>query len=171
MFLTPLILTLLFICILWLSMVYWKINHNLPPGPFGLPGVGYYPFLSEKHFLDFARLAKRYGAVFSFRTTGNKLIVVLNGIEAIKDVMLKRSEEFIGRPMDSNWAEWISNGMGKNSKWCDKKSIAFRFCLFSFHRISPFGFCDDQIEPFFFLQARLNFFSSNLIFHKSHSTF
>lgn len=113
MFSVPLIIILVSLSLTWLVVDYWKRNHNLPPGPWGLPVLGYYPFLSKKHFIDFGKLAKQYGNIFSFKTMGGKLIVVLNGVKTIKAVLVQRSEEFIGRPEEENWAEWISDGLGK----------------------------------------------------------
>ncbi len=113
MFGLPLIIIACSLFLTWLAVDYWKRNSRLPPGPVGLPVVGYYPFLSNKLSLDFAKLAKQYGNVFSFRTVGGKLIVVLNGRDMIKDVLVKRSDEFTGRPVEGNLPEWISNGLGK----------------------------------------------------------
>ncbi len=113
MFSIPLAILLVSLSCTWLIVNYWRRNRDLPPGPWGLPIVGYYPFLTNQHFKDFGKLAERYGNVFSFKTVGGKLIIVLNGVETIKDVLVKRSEEFIGRPEEENWATWISKGLGK----------------------------------------------------------
>lgn len=101
-------------CILTsLLFMIWKRNYKLPPGPWGLPILGYYPFLSEKPYIDFSKLSQRYGDVISFRSVGGKLFVVLNGVKTIKDVLVNRSEEFHGRPEEDNLLTWISDGLGK----------------------------------------------------------
>lgn len=104
--------TIVLVCTLGLVNV-WKTNRKLPPGQWGLPFLGYYPFISGKLFKNFTPLAKKYGDVFSFRTVGGKLVVVINGPKAIKEVFVNRSEEFIGRPPDCNVLEWISDGLGE----------------------------------------------------------
>ncbi|GBN80076.1 Cytochrome P450 18a1, partial [Araneus ventricosus] len=75
-----------------------KLTSKYPPGPMGLPILGYYPFLSEDMFPDLIRLGKKYGDVFSLRL-GSQNIVVLHGAEVIKEAYNKT--EFLGRPPDS----------------------------------------------------------------------
>ena len=94
-------------------LTIWKQNFKLPPGPWGLPLLGYYPFLSKKPYIDFSKLSQRYGNIISFRSVGGNLIVVLNGAKTIKDVLVHRSEEFHGRPLEDNLLTWISDGLGK----------------------------------------------------------
>ncbi|KFM69367.1 Cytochrome P450 1A2, partial [Stegodyphus mimosarum] len=108
----PIVVTTAAIFLIWLTVNWWKNNQNLPPGPWGLPFFGYYFFLSSKPYLEFYHLSKRYGDVFSFRTIGGKLFVVLSGAKLIKEILVNRAEEFIGRPQESNLLEWISDGLG-----------------------------------------------------------
>ncbi|RWR99986.1 cytochrome P450 2J6-like protein [Dinothrombium tinctorium] len=42
-------------------------ERRLPPGPWGLPIVGYLPFLGKKPFVKMKALAKKYGNVFSLK--------------------------------------------------------------------------------------------------------
>ncbi|GIY94316.1 cytochrome P450 18a1 [Caerostris extrusa] len=51
-----------------------KKNDKLPPGPKGWPIVGYVPYLSSKPHLDFIKLAKTYGPVFSLKL-GSQYII------------------------------------------------------------------------------------------------
>ncbi|KAF8786753.1 Cytochrome P450 2J2 like protein [Argiope bruennichi] len=78
-----------------IAMFIKKLRSNFPPGPVGLPIVGYSPFLSEDLYLDFVELGKKYGDVFSVRL-GSQDIVVLHGSEAIKEALNK--PEFLGKP-------------------------------------------------------------------------
>ncbi|CAL1272928.1 unnamed protein product [Larinioides sclopetarius] len=75
-----------------------KLTSKYPPGPMGVPILGYYPFLSEDIFPDLIKLGKKYGDVFSLRL-GTQNIVVLHGAEVIKEAYNKT--EFLGRPPDS----------------------------------------------------------------------
>ncbi|GBN45303.1 hypothetical protein AVEN_176454-1 [Araneus ventricosus] len=110
----PLLIAACMLVLTFLLLDWWRKNSNLPPGPWGLPILVYYPFLTATH-LDFTRLSKKYGKVFSFRTVGGRLIVVLNGHKTIKEVLVNRAEEFIGRPQGTNLVSWISDGIGKHN--------------------------------------------------------
>lgn len=67
------------------------------PGPPVLPIVGSLPFIEQHQHLAFTRLAKKYGDVFQINIFGRN-IVVLNGLETIREALLKQSEVFAGRP-------------------------------------------------------------------------
>lgn len=77
-------------CIQWLRYV-----RTLPPGPWGLPILGYLPFIKGDVHLRYCELAKKYGSMFSARL-GTKLVVVLSDHRIIRDTF--RREEFTGRP-------------------------------------------------------------------------
>ncbi|MGJ5673987.1 MAG: cytochrome P450 [Nostochopsis sp.] len=69
------------------------------PGPPALPIVGSLPFIDKKkhQYVAFTKLAKEYGDIFQVRVFFRN-IVVLNGLETIKQALLKQQEEFAGRP-------------------------------------------------------------------------
>ncbi|CAL1296855.1 unnamed protein product [Larinioides sclopetarius] len=75
-----------------------KARSNVPPGPLGLPLVGYLPFLTENMYLDFIKLGMKYGDVFRIRL-GSQDIVVLHGGDVIKEALNK--PELLGRPPNS----------------------------------------------------------------------
>ncbi|KAG8182695.1 hypothetical protein JTE90_017673 [Oedothorax gibbosus] len=79
-------------------------NGKLPPGPFGLPLVGYVPFLTGNLHFDFVKLGKKYGDVFSLKL-GMETVIVLNGMNVIKEAFSKA--EFLGRPPHSFFS-WIT---------------------------------------------------------------
>ena len=58
----------------------------LPPGPRGLPLVGYLPFLGTELHHKFTELARVYGPIFKF-WLGNKLCVVISSPELVKEVL------------------------------------------------------------------------------------
>ena len=59
--------------LLWIQKRKWS---RLPPGPFGLPIVGYIPFLSRKSFLDFIRISKIYKSNIISMRLGSDLAVM-----------------------------------------------------------------------------------------------
>ncbi|XP_055943157.1 cytochrome P450 2J4-like [Argiope bruennichi] len=81
-----------------ISSLLKKSRRNFPPGPWGLPVVGYIPFLSKDVHLKFIELAKKYGDVFSLRL-GSETVVVLNDTVSIREAFSK--QEFLGRPPNS----------------------------------------------------------------------
>ena len=84
-----------------------KTNQNLPPGPVGVPLLGYLPFLDVFHMgKSFKELGKRFGDVFSLKV-GTELAVVLNSYEAIKKAFAQ--EELTSRP-DTFMFRFFSHG-------------------------------------------------------------
>ncbi|CAK9311057.1 unnamed protein product [Citrullus colocynthis] len=61
----------------------------LPPGPHGLPLVGYLPFLSGNPHHKLTHLSEIYGPVFKLRL-GTKLCVVLNSPASINEAFATR---------------------------------------------------------------------------------
>ncbi|KAK9069204.1 hypothetical protein SSX86_013320 [Deinandra increscens subsp. villosa] len=68
----------------------------LPPGPKGLPLVGYFPFLSPNLHHEFTQMANRYGPIFKLYL-GSKLHVVVNSAELAKVVTGEQDESFANR--------------------------------------------------------------------------
>ncbi|XP_015788852.1 cytochrome P450 2C31-like [Tetranychus urticae] len=48
----------------------------LPPGPWGLPIVGYYPFLKDESYLAFDSLSKKYGPVYCLKLGLHDVVVI-----------------------------------------------------------------------------------------------
>ena len=75
-----------------------KQKKNLPPGPNGWPIVGNLLDLSPKTLLaHFRQLRKQYGDIYTVKM-GSINIIVVNGYESLKEVFVKRGDEFSGRP-------------------------------------------------------------------------
>lgn len=122
---------------LLLGYIVTRKPRNLPPGPFTLPvigSVGLYRSL-KKYFVyeAFAKAAEKYGAVISV-WVGPKLIVVLNGYDAIHQAFVKQSSDFSDRPVLPLYAAEHKAGKGNYLSSCvvffnylaDKASL----CLF-----------------------------------------
>ncbi|KFM82750.1 Cytochrome P450 2A3, partial [Stegodyphus mimosarum] len=139
----PLLVGVLVIIFTWLIIYFWNSNRKLPPGPWGLPFIGYYPYISDRPHEDFLKLSKKYGNVFSFRTLGGRLIIILNGTKVIKDVLINRADEFIGRPYGNNVITLMSDGIGITQEdgmpWKEQR----RFFL---HNLKNFGVGKAEME-------------------------
>ncbi|OQV15219.1 Cytochrome P450 2J2 [Hypsibius exemplaris] len=75
---------------------YWYKHRNIPPGPRGLPFLGYAPFFGPNPQDTFLELGKKYGNVFSLYM-GPKLAIVLNDYESIKAAFTGQADNFAGR--------------------------------------------------------------------------
>lgn len=78
--------------------VHWlRLNRSLPPGPCGLPLVGYLPFLKRPDDIrsEMTDLSLKYGPCFSIRL-GTELMVILSDHQLIKEAFC--CPVFDGRP-------------------------------------------------------------------------
>ncbi|GBO32353.1 hypothetical protein AVEN_133499-1 [Araneus ventricosus] len=69
-----------------------------PPGPYGLPLVGYIPFMSSKPYVDLQELGKTYGGVFSLQL-GSQYCIILDDYQSTKDAFAQ--DAFMGRPPEN----------------------------------------------------------------------
>ncbi|CAN8032896.1 unnamed protein product, partial [Ixodes persulcatus] len=60
-----------------------------PPGPWGLPLLGYLPFLRRKQHIVFRDLSRKYGPVFSVRL-GAVNVAILNSYQSIREGFSKK---------------------------------------------------------------------------------
>ncbi|CAI9093815.1 OLC1v1029395C1 [Oldenlandia corymbosa var. corymbosa] len=109
--------SILIVSIFWYLTVIFKKREKtlLPPGPWGLPIVGYLPFLTPNLHTQFTELAHRYGPIFKLKL-GNKLCVVLSSSSLVKEVTRDQDVTFGNRDPPAA-AEAITYG-GFDIAWC-----------------------------------------------------
>ena len=73
-----------------------KVNKIAPPGPPALPFVSMLPFLGKHLHRELHQLAKKYGNIYQLHVGGRKLLV-LNGLEAIKEGLVNQQGSFSAR--------------------------------------------------------------------------
>ncbi|KAI1281199.1 Cytochrome P450 2E1 [Halotydeus destructor] len=100
-----------FLCIAPLLTSWYLRLRKRQPGPYGLPVVGYYPFLKPAAYKDFVELGKQYGDVFPINILGNDYYI-LNTLDAIKQCLNQETANY--RPEEYYFFNEIY----------DKKSIA-----------------------------------------------
>ncbi len=76
---------------------YMRAPGNLPPGPRGVPVMGVIPFMGKKPYLQIQAWWRQYGDVYSMYM-GSRLVMVVNGIEAMKECFIRQGDNFSGRP-------------------------------------------------------------------------
>ena len=123
----------------------WLLKRNslLPPGPVGIPLLGYLPFLNIFHLGDsFSQVAKRYGDVFSIRV-GTELAVVLNSYDAIKKAF--SNPKMCDRPDTFMFRFFSQGGNGLASASGETWRVQRKF---THTTLKKFGFGRPQMEAF-----------------------
>ncbi|XP_023752618.1 flavonoid 3',5'-hydroxylase 1 [Lactuca sativa] len=97
--LTCLAVMVLPLAVLWFKRVIsssQKGTPPLPPGPYGLPLVGYLPFLGPSLHHELTKIAHRYGPIFKLYL-GSKLHIVVNSADLAKVITNEQDESFANR--------------------------------------------------------------------------
>jgi hypothetical protein len=68
-----------------------------PPGPWGWPLIGHVFTLGKNPHLTLAKLSQHYGDVMQIRI-GSTPVVVLSGLDTIRQALVKQGDDFKGRP-------------------------------------------------------------------------
>ncbi|XP_020654306.3 cytochrome P450 1A1 [Pogona vitticeps] len=85
-----------------------KNKQPRPPGPWSWPILGNLLQLGEYPYVYFDQLRKKYGDIFQIKL-GMVPVVVVNGQDAVKQVLLRDGESFGGRP-DMHTFSFFANG-------------------------------------------------------------
>ncbi|XP_014681878.1 PREDICTED: cytochrome P450 2M1-like [Priapulus caudatus] len=106
--------------IVFLLMLWWMtFPRNLPPGPRGLPILGYLPFLGKHPYLTLTELGKRYGPVFTV-WLGPVPVIVLNSYDAIREAYVHRGADFMDRKCNFVQEHLFGCEVTKQGYFCHK---------------------------------------------------
>uniref|UniRef100_A0A8D0ERK7 Cytochrome P450 1A n=1 Tax=Strix occidentalis caurina TaxID=311401 RepID=A0A8D0ERK7_STROC len=79
-----------------------------PPGPRGYPILGNVLELRKDTHLALTRLSQKYGDVMEVRI-GTRPVLVLSGLDTIKQALVKQGDDFMGRP-DLHSFRYVTDG-------------------------------------------------------------
>ncbi|KAH6928466.1 hypothetical protein HPB50_016613 [Hyalomma asiaticum] len=102
------------------------LKRDLPPGPRGLPLLGYLPFMTMDGHREIEELRRKYGNVFGLHL-GFRYVVFLCDFDSIKealskDALLDRAEEFPLNVYAKSQSLIVSNG----PRWKEQRSFTLR---------------------------------------------
>ncbi|XP_063771213.1 cytochrome P450 2K6-like [Pseudophryne corroboree] len=121
-------LVLIFTILYFLKQWNKKSISNFPPGPKGLPLIGYLHVMNlENPHVTYLELAKKYGSVFSV-PMGMKRTVVLAGYETVKDALVNHAEDF-GERARIEIFKTMDKGMGLSFSHGDNWKVMRRFTI------------------------------------------
>ncbi|GBM58604.1 Cytochrome P450 2J6 [Araneus ventricosus] len=110
-----------------LTLLWWynRRKYKLPSGPWGLPFVGYMPFLGKSPFKTFIKLSEKYGKVFSINLGGDST-VILNDFESVKEAFSDNA--VLDRP--PNLFDFHPDGLGfagyNGKEWIEQRRHTMR---------------------------------------------
>ncbi|XP_006821776.1 cytochrome P450 2U1-like [Saccoglossus kowalevskii] len=142
-FLTNALLCTVASLIVYLLYLSWSRPNKFPPGPYGWPLVGSLPSLSrDKPYKVLTKLSKQYDDVFSIKI-GQRLAVVLNGQNALREALVRKADYFSGRPTFTPGAI-VSEGKGIINAQHDENGRHLR--RFTLKTLKHFGMGKSVLE-------------------------
>ncbi|KAG8382380.1 hypothetical protein BUALT_Bualt05G0071400 [Buddleja alternifolia] len=109
--------SILLISLIWYIKTLLKPDGRippLPPGPRGLPILGYLPFLGNDLLQQFTDLGHKYGPIYKLRL-GNKLCVVISSSSLVKEVVRDKDVIFANR--DGPIVAYVATYGGNDIAW------------------------------------------------------
>ncbi|XP_002737140.1 cytochrome P450 1A5-like [Saccoglossus kowalevskii] len=91
------IVLLVLVCIIIYGVLSLRIPSGFPSGPRGYPFIGNMLALAKEPHITLTNYAKTYGDVYTIKL-GNTPVVILNSIEVIKETLVKKQNDYAGRP-------------------------------------------------------------------------
>lgn len=121
------------VCLAYLTLKHYrtKIPEGLCqlPGPKALPVIGNLLDLGKAPYLSLTEMSKRYGDVFQIQL-GSRPVVVLSGLETVRQALIKQGDDFSGRP-DLYSFSFINDGKSlafstdKAGIWRTRRKLAY----------------------------------------------
>ncbi|XP_071499114.1 cytochrome P450 2U1-like [Diadema antillarum] len=87
-------------------------QRQLPPGPWGWPGIGHLFSLGSRPDLTFQKLSERFGRVFSLKI-GTRLVVVISDPDVVREAFLRQGAATSGRLQH----QWGLLAFGEQDEW------------------------------------------------------
>lgn len=122
------------LCLVYLMLKFFhtQIPEGLRklPGPKPFPIIGNVLEVGSRPYLSLSAMSKRYGDVFQIQI-GMRPVVVLSGIETVRQALIKQGEEFAGRP-DLYSFRFINDGKSlafstdQAGVWRARRKLAYR---------------------------------------------
>ncbi|XP_077982847.1 steroid 17-alpha-hydroxylase/17,20 lyase-like [Glandiceps talaboti] len=106
------VLLLLLVVLIIFAIRNVHIPAGYPPGPRGFPFIGVIPDMVHDPMEALMKYVKKYGDAFTMNI-GIDRIVVLNDIELVKEALVKKQNEYAGRPLTMYSVELSTEG-GEN---------------------------------------------------------
>ncbi|XP_077861915.1 cytochrome P450 1A1-like [Saccoglossus kowalevskii] len=98
MFNTPThVILLLLVFIITYGLFSLRKPSGFPPGPIGYPFIGNMIEVDNEPLVTLAKYGKKYGDIFTIKI-GGQPVIVLNTIDVIKEALVKKQNDFAGRP-------------------------------------------------------------------------
>ncbi|XP_015927918.2 cytochrome P450 2A9 [Parasteatoda tepidariorum] len=132
-----------------LSVIYCFIrSRGLPPGPMGLPYIGYWPFFGTSTIhMQLRDQRKKYGEIFSFTVTGH-LYIALCSFNAIREVVLKKTQNFEARTENFTLLKLFFDGafaFANGEEW----KVLRKFYIQQFKELGMTTFKEDRNGPIY----------------------
>ena len=127
-----------------LLLFYWWKNvasapcDNFPPGPMGLPVLGYVPVVTAKNLVvGLDQIHDVYGKIISVNLGPSKRTVVIGDYDILKEAF--KDDKLNSRPVELMWMnQYFRYGNGKDARgllFSVVKKVIFLFLIYNFLRL------------------------------------